>query len=231
MPRKARAVERERDRGDREAANAEEPERHERIGGARLGVRRTRRAGSRRRRTGRAPRRSPSPRRRCGSRRRRAPAGRRWPSTAPVKSNPRAVPRLSVRKYGAATIPTIATGTLTKKIHSQPALSTSTPPATTPSVPPMPASAPQMPSARLRSRPAGNVTWSSASAAGESSAAPTPWIARTAISMSDGGRRTRRRAKRRRRARGRSGTAGGGRAGRSRARRAGAGRRRRACSR
>ena len=73
-------------------------------------------------------------------------------------------------------------GTLTKKIHSQPSESTSTPPATTPSVPPMPASAPQTPSAMLRSRPAGKVTVSSASAAGESSAAPTPWTARAAIS-------------------------------------------------
>src|SRR3954466_5660512 len=106
---------------------------------------------------------------------------------APVKSKPRAVPRLSVRKYGAAAMPPIATGTLTKKIHSQPAPSTRMPPATTPSVPPMPASAPQMPSARLRSRPAGKATCSNASAAGESSAAPMPWIARTAIRVSEFG--------------------------------------------
>ena len=47
----------------------------------------------------------------------------------------------------------------------------------------MPASAPQTPSAMLRSRPAGNVTVSSASAAGESSAAPMPWIGATAMSI------------------------------------------------
>ena len=76
---------------------------------------------------------------------------------------------------------------MTKKIHSHPSESTSTPPATTPSVPPMPARAPQTPSAMLRSRPAGNVTVSSASAAGESSAAPTPWITRAAISALGGG--------------------------------------------
>ena len=110
------------------------------------------------------------------------------PSTAPREVEAARGParRLSVtndRRRDAA--PTAATGTLTKKIHSQPSESTSTPPATTPSVPPMPARAPQTPSAMLRSRPAGNVTVSSASAAGESSAAPMPWIARTAISVSE----------------------------------------------
>jgi hypothetical protein len=98
------------------------------------------------------------------------------PRIAPAMSNP--APgfsrRLSPTTSGVAISAIAATGKLTKKIHSHPSESTRMPPATTPSVPPMPASAPQMPSARLRSRPAGNVTVTSARAAGESSAAPTP---------------------------------------------------------
>ena len=69
-----------------------------------------------------------------------------------------------------------------KKIHSQLTLFTRIPPRSTPTAPPMPAIAPQMPSALLRSAPSRKVVVRSESAAGEMMAAPSPWIARNAIS-------------------------------------------------
>src|SRR4051812_32026554 len=75
------------------------------------------------------------------------------------------------------------TGVLTKKTHSQPSESVSTPPSSTPAAPPAPATAPQTPSALLRSLPSGNVVVMIDNAAGESSAPPRPWTARAAISM------------------------------------------------
>ena len=162
-------------------------QRDERVGGAGLDGRRTRRAGSRRRRTAPSTSAEPQP----------AASVRMTPQTSASRPRgaedgagevePARAPRAALGDEASAwrRARSTATGTLTKKIHSQPSESTSTPPATTPSVPPMPASAPQTPSAMLRSRPAGNVTVSSASAAGESSAAPMPWIARTAISASE----------------------------------------------
>ena len=49
------------------------------------------------------------------------------------------------------------TGTLTKKIHSQPAYFVRMPPKSTPAAAPLPPIAPQMPSALLRSEPSSNV--------------------------------------------------------------------------
>ena len=89
-------------------------------------------------------------------------------------------------------------GTLTNSTHSQPAYSVSMPPSSTPAAPPEPATAPQTPSALLRSAPSANITVTSDSAAGESSAAPRPWTARAAISRPGEwrGRRPARRARR-----------------------------------
>ena len=56
------------------------------------------------------------------------------------------------------------------------------PPSSTPAAPPAPATAPQIPSARLRSDPSANVVVMIDSAAGETIAAPRPWMARAAIS-------------------------------------------------
>ena len=69
-----------------------------------------------------------------------------------------------------------------KKIHDQLSPLVSAPPSSTPAAPPLPDAAPQMPSARLRSRPSVNVVVRIESAAGESSAAPSPWIERKTIS-------------------------------------------------
>ena len=74
------------------------------------------------------------------------------------------------------------TGTLTKKIHSQPRYFVSTPPASTPTAAPEPPIAPQMPSALLRSGPSSNVVMMIESAAGEMIAAPRPCSARAPIS-------------------------------------------------
>jgi hypothetical protein len=74
-------------------------------------------------------------------------------------------------------------GTFTHSTHSQPAYSVRTPPSNTPAAPPEPATAPQTPIALLRSEPSVNITVTSESAAGESSAAPRPCTARAAISM------------------------------------------------
>ena len=74
------------------------------------------------------------------------------------------------------------TGTLTKKIHSQPRYFVSTPPASTPTAAPEPPIAPQIPSALLRSAPSSKVVMMIESAAGEMIAAPRPCTARAAIS-------------------------------------------------
>ena len=73
-------------------------------------------------------------------------------------------------------------GTLRKKIHDQPRPLVSAPPSSTPAAPPLPEAAPQMPSARLRSRPSRNVVVRIDSAAGDSSAAPSPCSERKTIS-------------------------------------------------
>src|SRR6266545_1187630 len=69
-----------------------------------------------------------------------------------------------------------------KKIHDQLKELVSTPPSNTPAAPPLPDAAPQTPSAMFRSRPSWNVVVRIDSAAGESSAAPSPWKARKPIS-------------------------------------------------
>ena len=73
------------------------------------------------------------------------------------------------------------TGTLTKKIHSQPAYFVRMPPKSTPAAAPLPPIAPQIPSALLRSEPSSNVVVMIESVAGEMIAAPSPCTAREAI--------------------------------------------------
>ena len=91
--------------------------------------------------------------------------------------------RLSGSRRGASAAAAMPIGTLTNSTHSQPAYSVSTPPRSTPAAPPEPATAPHTPIALLRSAPSANITVTSESAAGESSAAPRPCTARAAISM------------------------------------------------
>jgi hypothetical protein len=76
-------------------------------------------------------------------------------------------------------------GTLTKKIHSQPAYSVRTPPARTPMAAPDPAIAPRIPSALFRSAPSRKVTETIEKTEGERIAPPRPCSARNAISMPD----------------------------------------------
>ena len=87
----------------------------------------------------------------------------RWPGSAGSRRSPSAI----AAAHGA---------TLTRKTHGQPSPSAIAPPATQPSAPPPAAAAVQAPSARLRARPSGVPSVSSASAAGETAAAPSPWI-------------------------------------------------------
>ena len=68
----------------------------------------------------------------------------------------------------------IPTGTLTKKIHGQERVSTRSPPSTRPTAPPPTAIAAQTPSAFVRSAPSLKVVVTIESAAGETSAAPSP---------------------------------------------------------
>ena len=73
------------------------------------------------------------------------------------------------------------TGTLTKKIHSQPRYLVRIPPKSTPAAAPEPPSAPQIPSALLRSAPSRKVVVTIERAAGEMIAAPRPCTARAPI--------------------------------------------------
>ena len=104
--------------------------------------------------------------------------------TAPATSKRRraVVARLSRRSAGlnAATRP--ATGTLMKKIHSQPRPSVIGPPISHAAVPPMAPVEPQMPSALLRSPPSGNVVITIDSAVGVMIAAAAPCTARAVSS-------------------------------------------------
>ena len=79
------------------------------------------------------------------------------------------------------------TGTLTKKIHSHDSSSTRIPPSSRPNAAPPAAIALQTPSALVRSGPSAKVVVMIESAAGETSAAPRPWSARAAISISEDG--------------------------------------------
>ena len=103
--------------------------------------------------------------------------------TAPVASK-RRCPRSAwlsgtIGRVSAKT--SAPTGTLTKKIHSQPRYLVRIPPSNTPTAAPDPPSAPQMPSALLRSAPSLNVVVTIESAAGEMIAAPIPCSARAEI--------------------------------------------------
>ncbi len=77
------------------------------------------------------------------------------------------------------------TGTLTKKIQRHENDWVSAPPSTRPTAEPPIAIAAQTPSARERSFPSANVVEMIDSAAGEMSAAPSPWSARKPISIPD----------------------------------------------
>ena len=72
-----------------------------------------------------------------------------------------------------------------KKIQDQLSALVSAPPSRTPAAPPLPEAAPQIPSATLRSRPSLKVVVRIESAAGASSAAPSPCRPRKAISEPD----------------------------------------------
>ena len=80
--------------------------------------------------------------------------------------------------------PTIPTGTLMKKIHSQPRPSTSTPPRIGPTRVATPAVAPQMPMAAPR-RSGGKIRVMTAMVCGVIMAAPRPWTTRAAMSVCD----------------------------------------------
>ena len=84
---------------------------------------------------------------------------------------------------GATSSTSAPTGTLTKKIHSQPRYFVSTPPASTPTAAPLPPSAPQIPSALFRSGPSSKLVITIDRAAGEMIAPPSPCTARDAISI------------------------------------------------
>ncbi len=105
-------------------------------------------------------------------------------STAPAASKWRvaAWTRLSRTTLLVSRTTAAPTGTLTKKIHSQPSHFVSTPPIRTPTAAPLPPIAPQTPSALLRSEPSSNVVVMIDSADGERIAAPSPCTARAAIS-------------------------------------------------
>ena len=89
---------------------------------------------------------------------------------------------LSRTNRGASAKARTPTGTLTKKIHSQPRYFVRTPPSSTPTAAPRPPIAPQMPSALLRSGPSSKVVVMIESAAGEIIAAPSPCTARAPTS-------------------------------------------------
>src|SRR5437773_7312689 len=75
------------------------------------------------------------------------------------------------------------TGTLTKKIHGHENVCVSRPPRTRPTAEPPTAMAAHTPSAFARSAPSANVVVMIERAAGEMSAAPSPWSARQPISI------------------------------------------------
>ena len=80
-----------------------------------------------------------------------------------------------------STIAAIPTGTLTKKIHSQPRCSVISPPSSGPIATEPPTVAPQIPIAFARSRPS-NSCAISASAVANMAAAPAPWTPRAKLS-------------------------------------------------
>ena len=91
--------------------------------------------------------------------------------------------RLSTSTRGASDTAPTPMGTFTNSTQRQLSPLVSTPPSSTPAAPPAPATAPHTPSARLRSEPSENVVVTSDRAAGDTSAAPSPWIARAPSSQ------------------------------------------------
>ena len=91
---------------------------------------------------------------------------------------------ITVRIAASATRPN---GTLIRKTDRQPARSVKTPPTTSPATAPREPIDPQVAMARFRSRPAGNAAMRIANAAGETTAAPTPWATRAATSTAPDG--------------------------------------------
>ena len=77
----------------------------------------------------------------------------------------------------------IPTGTLTKKIQGHESASVRIPPSSRPTAPPPTAIAAQTPRAFVRSLPSRNVVVTIESAAGETSAAPSPCNPRVTISQ------------------------------------------------
>jgi hypothetical protein len=104
--------------------------------------------------------------------------------TAPAKSNrrPCSLSRLSRSSAGLSATTVSATGTLMKKIHSQPSPSVMGPPTSHAAVAPTPPIAAQMPSALLRSAPSWNVVVTIDSAVGVMTAAAMPWTTRATSS-------------------------------------------------
>ena len=96
--------------------------------------------------------------------------------TAPATSKCRAISgaRLSRTTLGTISKTPRPIGTLTKKIHSQPTNSVSTPPTSSPIAAPPPAIAPRIPSALLRSDPSSNVTVTIEKTDGDRTAAAAP---------------------------------------------------------
>jgi hypothetical protein len=102
-------------------------------------------------------------------------------STTPSTSNRRTDVDRAGTSRAAKTNPTTPTGTLTKKIHSQPRLSTSKPPRIGPTSTATPAAAPQ----RLIARPrwcAGKVRVITAMVCGDITDAPSPCTTRATTS-------------------------------------------------
>ena len=104
--------------------------------------------------------------------------------TSPAQSRrPGLGSRASRSFVSASAIVSRPTGTLTKKIHSQPRESTSTPPTSGPTATPTPTLAPQIPSAVLRSRGA-NSCAIRASTVPNIAAPPIPCRPRAMLSVS-----------------------------------------------
>ena len=102
--------------------------------------------------------------------------------SAPARSKRPRVRTLSGSASRLRSSSPIPIGMLTMKIQRQDAQATSMPPAIRPTALPPIETTRYMPSALVRSRPSRNCVISNASAVGEASAPPRPWIARAASS-------------------------------------------------
>ncbi len=102
--------------------------------------------------------------------------------TAPATSKRPVLGWVSGMNRGASTIIAMPIGTLMKKPARQDTQSARAPPITSPRLAPIPAAAPYQATARGRPGPGGKRAVSSDSDAGATTAAPTPWRARAAMS-------------------------------------------------